>query len=102
MPDATSEHSVSDWAEHGICSRGVLLDLVDYFTHDGSPLPYNPWESHAFTVEELKACAAHQGVTFRTGDILLVRGGFIRKYYSETEEARDALAAAKRDPPFQL
>ncbi|EJD48829.1 hypothetical protein AURDEDRAFT_60626 [Auricularia subglabra TFB-10046 SS5] len=93
---------IQNWAEHGICGRGVLLDLVEFFTHDGSPLPYDPWESHSFTVEELKACAAYQGVTFRPGDILLVRGGFIKKYLESTDEARDAIAEPKRDPPFQF
>ncbi|KZV83610.1 hypothetical protein EXIGLDRAFT_683644 [Exidia glandulosa HHB12029] len=90
---------IHNWAEHGICGRGVLLDLVEHYTHDGSPLPYNPWESHSFTVEDLKACAAKEGVEFRHGDILLIRGGFIKKYYEETDEARDLLAAPKRNPP---
>ncbi|KAF9009694.1 hypothetical protein BDQ17DRAFT_1348649, partial [Cyathus striatus] len=70
-----------DWATHGICGRGVLLDLVRYHTLNGKVLPYDPWTSHGISVGELEACAAHQGVSFRAGDILLLRVGFIQKYY---------------------
>lgn len=40
---------------------------------------------------ELEECARAQGVTFRRGDILLLRIGFIQKYYTVTTEERDAL-----------
>ncbi|KAL0947805.1 hypothetical protein HGRIS_013878 [Hohenbuehelia grisea] len=83
---------IQNWAQHGICGRGVLLDLVSYFTASGSPLPYDPWTTHAITVEDLKACAAVQGTTFRQGDILLLRVGFIRKYYASSQAEKDALS----------
>lgn len=90
-----------DWANHGICGRGVLLDIVRYYSGEldgtGSPglteLPYDPWTTHGLTVAELEACAEKQGVKFRQGDILILRVGFIRKYQNATQEARDALAA---------
>lgn len=82
---------ISDWANHGICSRGVLLDLVGYHTANGSPLPYDPWSTHGISVNELEAVAKHQGVQFRTGDILLLRVGFIQKYYAVSQAERDAL-----------
>ena len=85
--------SLSDWADHGICGRGVLLDLVRHKTKAGAiPLPYDPWSTHGISVGELEECARAQGVTFRRGDILILRVGFIQKYYSVTTEERDALA----------
>lgn len=77
---------------HGICGRGVLVDLVRYYTSspDGK-LPYDPWTTHAITVTELEACAAKQGVKFRQGDILIIRAGFIQKYMNSSVEAREAL-----------
>ena len=81
-----------DWAQHGICGRGVLLDLVSYFTSDGKDLPYDPWTTHPISVADLQACAKFQGVQFRTGDILLLRVGFIRKYMGASKEQRDGLA----------
>ncbi|KAJ8519226.1 hypothetical protein ONZ45_g3791 [Pleurotus djamor] len=64
---------IQNWAQHGICGRGVLLDLVAFFTSSGKPLPYDPWSTHPITVAELEACAKFQGTSFRQGDILLLR-----------------------------
>ncbi|KZV67766.1 hypothetical protein PENSPDRAFT_653781 [Peniophora sp. CONT] len=83
---------VHNWAQHGICGRGVFLDLVDYYTKNGGTLPYDPWAKHAITVAELESCAKAQGTTFRQGDILILRVGFIQKYNRESNEARVALA----------
>jgi len=82
-----------DWATHGICGRGVLLDLVAYHTKNGGNLPYDPWTTHAITVADLEAVARSQNVQFRTGDILLLRVGFIQKYYKVATEERNALAS---------
>jgi hypothetical protein len=83
-----------DWAQHGeviqlinrgreliisagICGRGVFLDLVKYYTENGTkPLPYDPWSSHAIPLADLQACAKKEGVEFRQGDILVLRMGF--------------------------
>ncbi|KAF9481289.1 hypothetical protein BDN70DRAFT_547674 [Pholiota conissans] len=92
----TPSHSklgMQNWATHGICGRGVLLDLVGYHTRNGGALPYDPWTTHAISVENLLEVAEHQKVRFRQGDILLLRVGFIQKYYSVTTSERDALRA---------
>ena len=83
-----------DWSNHGICGRGVLLDLVEYYTASGggAGLPYDPWSPHAFSVADLKACAEKQGVTFREADILILRVGFIQKYYAADNDAKVALS----------
>lgn len=84
---------IQNWADHGICGRGVLLDLVRHKSKAGTiPLPYDPWLTYRFSVEELEECAQAQGVTFRRGDILVLRVGFIQKYNKVTTEERDALA----------
>jgi len=82
-----------DWATHGICGRGVLLDLVSYLEKKNGSLPYNPWQTYSITVPMLEEVAKAQGVEFRTGDILMLRIGFIRKYMSEhtRQEERDGL-----------
>lgn len=84
-----------DWAQHGINGRGVLLDLVKYYTQSGAALPYDPWTSHGFTVQDLEACAKHQGVQFRRGDILLIRAGFMQRYYASGQEEKDGLATSE-------
>ncbi|KAJ6567080.1 putative cyclase-domain-containing protein [Mycena capillaripes] len=87
---AQTRIGMQNWADHGICGRGVLLDLVNFLSKDGV-LAYDPWTTHPITVKELEACAEAQGVKFRRGDILILRVGFIKKYYESTQEARDAL-----------
>lgn len=63
----------------GICGRGVLVDLVKFYTDNGTkPLPYDPWTAHSVPVKDIKAAAQKQGIEFRTGDILLLRMGFIQ------------------------
>ncbi|KAG6856052.1 hypothetical protein H0H87_008066 [Tephrocybe sp. NHM501043] len=87
-------YAALDWAKHGICGRGVLLDLVDFYTEGGSKeLPYDPCATHAIHVADLEACAKKQGVEFRQGDILLLRVGFINKYNTTTNEIRAALGS---------
>ena len=68
------------------------MDLVRYFTDAGKPLPYDPWTTHGISVSELEACAKKQGVTFKQGDILILRVGFMQRYFAATQEERDALA----------
>ncbi|KDR82139.1 hypothetical protein GALMADRAFT_222020 [Galerina marginata CBS 339.88] len=88
-----SRIGIQNWATHGICGRGVLLDLVGYHTKDEGKLPYDPWTTHAISVANLEAVAKHQNVEFRRGDILLLRVGFIQKYYAVTSSDRQALGA---------
>lgn len=82
---------ILDWSNHGICGRGVLLDMVRYWEAKGTPA--DPWTDRAITPKELEECAKAQGVTFRRGDILLLRVGFIRKYYESSNEEKDQLSA---------
>ncbi|KAJ7189522.1 hypothetical protein GGX14DRAFT_383142 [Mycena pura] len=81
---------IQNWANHGICGRGVLLDLVKFLSKDGV-LPYDPWTTHAITVPQIEACAEAQRVQFRRGDILILRVGFIKRYYESTQEMKDSL-----------
>lgn len=69
--------------------------MVRYYTANDEALPYDPWATHPITVAELGAIAKKQGVEFRQGDILLLRIGFIQKYYASTNEAKAGL----RDGP---
>jgi kynurenine formamidase len=73
-------------ARKGIAGRGVLLDLprvkeIDYHS------------SQTITTQDLDACAERQGVAIGTGDILLLRTGWLGWYTAETTAAeREALA----------
>ncbi|KAI0344951.1 hypothetical protein BDW22DRAFT_1426672 [Trametopsis cervina] len=83
---------IHNWAQHGICGRGVLLDMIKFYTENGTkPLPYDPWESYAIPVKDLEACAKQEGITFKVGDILLLRVGWTQRWLGATRAVRDAL-----------
>lgn len=84
------------WAEKGIIGRGVLLDVWGYLqrNNDGQA-PYDPAKSHAITLATLRDCAEAQGVRFRQGDILLIRTGWILRYYQSSPEERQVGATGK-------
>lgn len=68
------------------------MDLVRFYTDNGAkPLPYDPWTTHAIPTSDLEACAKAQGVTFLTGDILILRIGFTQRWYAATRAEREAL-----------
>ncbi|MFT4051506.1 MAG: cyclase family protein [Microbacterium sp.] len=65
----TDEDTMVNWAQHGIATRGVLLDIpavrgVDWVTTD-APV----------TAEDLDAAVAATGVTLEPGDALLIYQG---------------------------
>ncbi|KAK7921306.1 hypothetical protein PG985_009328 [Apiospora marii] len=75
----------------GIVGRGVLIDMVRYWTKIGQDLP-SPWSSYQITVKELEAALLDQGTTINQGDILLVRSGYVKRHNepSTTEAERQA------------
>ncbi|KAL1639525.1 hypothetical protein SLS58_007829 [Diplodia intermedia] len=82
----------TDIARSAITGRGVLLDWRRWALDNG--IRYSPFESHAIPLEQLQAVAIEQNVTFRTGDILLVRSGWTEEYRKLGE--RDKIALARR------
>ncbi|KAF2998973.1 hypothetical protein E8E13_007345 [Curvularia kusanoi] len=76
---------IDAWARRGIAGRGILLDVYKWAqTHD----PYDPFTQHQITSSDVKACAESQGVTFETGDILLIRTGWLERYNGLTPEEK--------------
>lgn len=68
---------LTPYGHAGICGRGVLVDMVKFYTAKGkNKLPYDPFASHPVPLSDIEAAAEQQGVTFRQGDILLLRMGF--------------------------
>ena len=60
-------------------------------------MPYDPWNTHTISesVANLEAVEKHQNLQFRRGDILLLRVGFIQKYYSVAQSERDGLRGGR-------
>jgi len=67
--------SISVWAERGIAGRGVLLDLESFRESAGRPLQFD--EADPITVDDLRDCAAEQGIVIEQGDFLVIHTGWL-------------------------
>ncbi|KFA67046.1 hypothetical protein S40285_07260 [Stachybotrys chlorohalonatus IBT 40285] len=77
--------TLDHWHARGcLTTRGVLLDFRAYAEAKG--LDFHPFGGNRITVEDMEACAAHQGVEFRPGDVLLVRTGATEVIDNPTQE----------------
>ncbi|KAK4705476.1 hypothetical protein P7C70_g728, partial [Phenoliferia sp. Uapishka_3] len=84
------ELGIHHWAATGISGRGVLLDMVNFYEKDGSALPYDPCTTHTVPLADIKACAVSQNIVFCTGDILILRMGWTRRYLFESSAEEKA------------
>ena len=98
-PKANHKCSTHHWSDHGIAGRGILLDYRSYAENKGVAL--NSYESDSISYAELEACGRYQGIDIRPqaqggdiqiGDMLFIRSGFIKTYYSKAVEERNQLA----------
>ncbi len=82
------------WARRGIAARGVLLDVARVLERDG--VGFDPFDFHPVGPSLLARAAAEQDVELRTGDVLVIRTGWIEAYERLSGEARIALAEEGR------
>jgi len=82
---------IEHFARKGIVGRGVLLDVGRYLESKGAPIDCN--SNTVVAPDTLDACATAQGVAILTGDILLIRTGWLDWYLNKTTpEQRKAMA----------
>lgn len=79
-PERSRKLGIDAWAKRGIVGRGILLDMYDWAQKKNKS--YDPFTTHLITADDLRDCAKAQNVTFKTGDILLVRTGWLHRYFS--------------------
>ena len=75
-----SKASVLPIAERGIVGRGILLDIARYRNKEVLDV------AETFTHEDLIACAKAQGTEIQKNDVLVIRTGWIAKYYKVSHE----------------
>ena len=80
-------------AQSGIAGRAFFLDWYHWATKvQGREI--DATSSHFIPFSELQETASHQGTpleTMRTGDILIIRSGYLAQYASMSEEKRARL-----------
>ncbi|KAI9729221.1 MAG: hypothetical protein M1834_007013 [Cirrosporium novae-zelandiae] len=98
-PNANHKCSIHHWTNHGLSGRGVLLDYRGYAHKKG--IEYDPYDYYPISYEELYQCGKDQGIDIRPaaeggdikiGDIMLIRTGFVEKYWSIPADVRTAAA----------
>jgi len=88
--EAGSRNGIEHWARRGIAGRGVLIDFPRFADAHGIAFTLGAW--YGISARQLQAAADWQGLQFQTGDILLLRTGWIEWYSSLNEEQRIQLA----------
>jgi kynurenine formamidase len=86
-----SRNGIDNWARRGIAGRFVLADVARWREAQGRPIDNG--ETDAIEVEEIEATLAAQGIELETGDILLIRLGWIGWYEQQDGRTREALAS---------
>jgi hypothetical protein len=81
-------------AAKGIAGRAILIDWYSYASSLPYSAPIDAFSNYAFTFTSLMAAAASQGLSassFRTGDILIIRSGYLYQYATMSEARRTIL-----------
>ncbi|KAJ5609953.1 putative cyclase [Penicillium lagena] len=79
---------INVWVENGgVIGRGVLLDYGAWAARQG--IAVDVFTKYGIPALHLQQLADEEGITFRQGDILFIRSGFVAAYeaLSATEEA---------------
>ena len=88
--EANTRNGIHHWARRGVAGRGVLIDFPRFAATHG--IAFKLGERYGITPEQLQAAADWQGVSFQTGDVLLLRTGWIEWYSSLSKDQRTQLA----------
>ncbi|KAK2612787.1 hypothetical protein QQS21_001239 [Conoideocrella luteorostrata] len=84
--------TLDHWHDNGcMVARGVLIDYKAFAEEKG--IPFHAFDSVRITPADVEACAAHQGVLFKPGDVLLVRTGATEILEDPSEEDVVKIAA---------
>lgn len=96
--DERGELGVGVWAERGLVSRGVLIDVARHAVDNGARI--DPQERLTIGPELTERVLAAQGTTVRRGDILLFRTAWLEWYRSLPDEERVELATRLNEDRF--
>ncbi|KAI1335077.1 hypothetical protein F5Y15DRAFT_399502 [Xylariaceae sp. FL0016] len=83
---------IQHWAQEGITGRGVLIDYVSWAEKKG--IKYSTFSLHQIKLSDILEIAKECNITFKRGDILLVRIGVTKEWENDMDvDAKKAYAA---------
>ncbi|KAH7154774.1 hypothetical protein DER46DRAFT_628568 [Fusarium sp. MPI-SDFR-AT-0072] len=75
--------TINHWHSRGcLVARGVLMDYKAWT--EKQDISYDPFDAHRIKISEIEQVAADQGVTFKQGDVLIIRTGYTEALGSMT------------------
>ncbi|KAJ5115273.1 hypothetical protein NUU61_001032 [Penicillium alfredii] len=86
---ANTKIGVKNIAIEPIVTRGILLDWYSYAQREG--LACSPFTNQAIPLSHLLQIAHEAGVTFRQGDVLLIRSGWTAAYQQLSDDEKEQL-----------
>ncbi|OAI40329.1 hypothetical protein AYO38_06000 [bacterium SCGC AG-212-C10] len=92
-PGKPTRGGIENWARRGLAGRGVLLDIPRHWASEGRS--FDSGTDSRITVEDLEACRKAQGVEIRTGDVLIIRTGWIDWYKRQDLATKRRLAVTE-------
>jgi hypothetical protein len=84
-------HGMHHWASRGIVARAVLVDVDRWRAEQGRPLRQGTPDP--ISGDDLLSCIEDQGTPVETGDVMLVRTGWLSWYRGLDRQAREDYAA---------
>ncbi|GAB7365904.1 hypothetical protein MBLNU230_g7232t1 [Neophaeotheca triangularis] len=78
----------------GMVARGVFIDYKAWA--DSKGMTYDPFDAHKITVQEIEEIARIQNVTFRPGDVIIIRSAFTEALTDQTGEKQAELMGTHR------
>ncbi len=85
-----TRNGIEHLARRGLAGRGVLLDVGRWLARPGRDFDYGA--ASAITLADLEATRRAQGVELKSGDVLLVRTGWLAYYLAQPQSWRNAIA----------
>lgn len=90
---------VDVWARKGIAGRAVLLDVDRYCRRHGREFDW--LSAEAISVADLEAVRAEAGIEQRSGDIVLVRTGWMSAYNAASAEEKQRVHSTLVGPGIE-
>ena len=86
---ADEDHGIHHWVDR-IVGRAVLVDLDRWRAAQSRPIDHGA--ADPITPEDVHGCIAEQGTAVETGDVLLLRTGWLTWYRTLDDDGRRAVA----------
>ncbi|KAI0195519.1 putative cyclase-domain-containing protein [Astrocystis sublimbata] len=90
-PAKNNRLGVHNMAKKTITGRGVLLDWASWAS--AQDITYDAFSTFAIPHSQILAVAKAQGLSFRSGDILLIRSGWLSAFHQLTPSQQTSLAS---------